>query len=72
MNEDEARKYIKNLILSSSPIRDKAMERFKKRYGHSFWQTSNPVSNLDNNSTNEIRPEKLKEEDPYSEEFWTK
>lgn len=41
MNEDEARKYIKNLILSSSPLRDKAMERFK-------------------------------EEDPYSEEFWTK
>ena len=43
MNEPEARKYIKNLILSSSPLRDKALERFKKRFGHAFWETKEPV-----------------------------
>ena len=43
MDENSARKYIKNLILSGSPLRDKALERFKKRFGHAFWETKEPV-----------------------------
>ena len=43
MDENSARKYIKNLILSGSPLRDKALERFKKRFGHTFWGTEEPV-----------------------------
>jgi len=43
MNEQEARKYIKDLILSSSPLRDKALERFKTKFGHAFWETKESI-----------------------------
>jgi len=43
MDENSARKYIKNLILSGSPLRDKALERFKTKFGHAFWETKEPI-----------------------------
>ena len=43
MNEQDARKYIKGLILSGKKeLRDKALARFKARFGHSFWETKRP------------------------------
>jgi hypothetical protein len=43
MNEQEARKFIKNLILNRSPIKDKALEHFKKAFGHPFWSKETTV-----------------------------
>lgn len=42
MDENTARQYIKGLLLVNKPqLRQKALERFKERFGHPFWETKN-------------------------------
>ena len=38
MNESDARKYIKNLVLRNKPkTLEIALEHYKTKFGHSFW-----------------------------------
>jgi hypothetical protein len=39
VNEENARKYIKALMLRNKPnLLNKALEHYKVRYGHTFWE----------------------------------
>jgi hypothetical protein len=39
MDENDARKYIKSLILRNKPnVLKEALEHYKVRYGHTFWE----------------------------------